>query len=153
MAARYQELESELTLAQGIVEYRDLNPGLDDARGASPEGAEFFACHDVAHVVFACDTSLLNEAMADAWTLFGTTVTLRQFIGFMRIEEHQDIIQKVGWPTVVLTTIKAIPLILLIALRATTMTKRWPWNSFSTYLQTPLREIRREFHIRPILVP
>lgn len=72
---RYQDPDTKIALEQGITEYRVLNPDLDEARHATPEGAEFFRCHDVAHVVFACDTSLLNEAMADASTLFGTTVT------------------------------------------------------------------------------
>lgn len=152
MPAEYQAPESRITLEQGIAEYRALNPGLDSARRATPEGAEFFRCHDVAHVVFACDTSLLNEAMADAWTLFGTTVTLRQFLGFMKIQEHKGIIERIGWPAVILKFLKAIPVFLLIALRSTTMTKHWPWDSFSGYLQTPLGEIRREFHIRPIVV-
>ncbi len=152
MRAEYQALESDITLEQGIAEYRELNPSLDDARKATPEGTEFFRCYDVAHVIFACDTSLLNEAMADAWTLFGTTVTLRQFLGFMRIEEHQSIVEEVGWSAVILTFLRAIPVILLIALRSTTMTKRWPWDSFSSYLQMSLGEIRREFHIRPIVV-
>ena len=151
MPANYQATEAEITLEQGIVEYRELNPELDDSRKATPEGAEFFRCHDVVHVIFGCDTSLLNEAMADAWTLFGTTVTLRQFLGFMKVEEHQSIMETIGWPAVILTFFKAIPAILLIALRSTTMTKRWPWDSFSSYLQMPLGEIRREFHIRPIV--
>ena len=152
MLAKYQAAESELTLAQGLSESRALNPDLDDARQATPEGIAFFRCHDVAHVVFACNTSLLNEAMADAWTLFGTSVSLRQFLNFMKIEEHQDIIAKIGWPTAIATFIKALPYIFLIALRSTTMTRRWPWEAFSAYLQVPLGEIRCEFHIRPIVV-
>lgn len=152
MAARYQELDSKLTLKEGLDEYRALNPELNNAREATPEGATFFQCHDVTHVVFACDTALLNEAMADAWTLFGTTVTLRQFLSFLKIEEHKAIIEKLGWSKVIITFIKALPIVLFIALKSTTMTKRWPWNSFTSYLDVPLKEIRREFRIRPIVV-
>ncbi len=152
MPAKYQDPESELTLEEGLSEYRALNPDLDDARKATPEGADFFRCHDAAHVVFACSTSLLNEALADAWTLFGTSVSLRQFLGFMRIEEHKKIISTVGWPIVIVTFIKALPYVFLVALRSTTMAKRWPWEAFSAYLRVPLKEIRHEFHIRPIVV-
>ena len=152
MLAKYQDVESELTLEQGLSEYRALNPDLEDARKMTLQGTAFFECHDVAHVVFACDTSLLNEAMADAWTLFGTSVSLRQFLDFMKIEEHKNIIAKLGWPTVIATFVKALPYVFLIALRSATMTRRWPWESFSAYLSVPLAEIRREFHIRPIVV-
>ena len=152
MRAEYQDPESELTLEEGLIEYRTLNPDLDDSRKATPEGVDFFRCHDATHVVFACSTSLLNEALADAWTLFGTSVSLRQFLGFMKIEEHKKVIAKVGWPAVIVTFVRALPYMFLVVLRSTTMTKRWPWDAFSVYLRVPLKEIRREFHIRPIVV-
>ena len=70
----------------------------------------------------------------------------------MRIEEHKGIMKAVGWPKVFLTLVRAIPLIVSIAWRSAAMCKRWPWDSFAAYMDTPLREIRREFRIRPIVV-
>ena len=68
-----------------LAEFRVANPGLDDAGAPGGAGAEFFRCHDTAHVVFGCSISLVVEALADAWTLFGTTVTGGQFLGFLKI--------------------------------------------------------------------
>ena len=151
-AAAYQSASSSQTLREGLVEYEQLNPNLNDARVATPEGADFFHCHDAAHVVFGCDTSLLNEAMADAWTLFGTTITLKSFFGFMKIEEHQEILDKLGWFAVIRTFIRSVPLILRIIYRSMKMNKAWPWDDYPTYLDVPLRDIRDEFGIRPLIV-
>lgn len=95
--SRYQCTTSTQTLRDWLAEYQELNPSLKDARALTPNGVDFFRCHDAVHVVFACDTSLLNEAMANTWNLFGTTVTLKRLIGFMEVEEHKEIIGELGW--------------------------------------------------------
>ncbi len=145
MTANYQIMDSEQTLKQGLIEYRSVNSVLQDSR--SSEARAFFECHDVVHVIFACDTSLLNEAMADAWTLFGTSVTVSQFLGFLRIEEHKEIITSVGWRGICATVVKSIPMFIRIALRAVKMTKPWPWDGYQPYMQITLRDIRNEFGI------
>ncbi len=150
--AAYQRALSSQTLREGLAEYEQRNPTLNDARVATHDGADFFRCHDAVHVVFGCDTSLLNEAMADAWTLFGTTVTLKRFYGFMKIEEHQEIIGKLGWLVVVRTFFQSVPLVLRIIYRSTKMKKAWPWDDYPTYLDVSLRDIREEFGICPLIV-
>ena len=146
----YQHQDASLTLAEGLAEYRAVNPDLDAARDFAGPGAEFFRCHDTAHVVFGCSTSLLNEALADTWTLFGTTVAIREFLGFLRIEEHQSIIASVGWRGVVTTFVRALPLLVVVAWRGFRMRSKWPGNSFDAYLERPLSEIRREFRIQVV---
>lgn len=121
--AAYQCASSGQTLREGLAEYLLLNPRLNDARRATPDGADFFRCHDAAHVIFACDTSLLNEAMVDAWTLFGTTVTPRRFFQFTKIEEHQSIIDELGWFVVICTSVRSIPLMLRIIYPSNQMKK------------------------------
>jgi len=145
----YQQVDSILTLEQGLDEYRSVNPDL--RLKVSSDAQEFFECHDIVHVIFACDTSLLNEAMADTWTLFGTSVTMSQFFGFLRIEEHKEIITSIGWLAVCATVVKSIPMVIRIALRSMQMTKRWPWDGYQPYMQTTLRDIRNEFGIQPIV--
>ena len=38
-------------------------------------------CHDAAHVIFGCDTTLPGEATVKIWTTFGTTMTQSQVAG------------------------------------------------------------------------
>jgi len=144
----YQSPHADETLRQGLTEYRAENPSLQEMRESSKTGAEFFRCHDVVHVVFGCSTSLLHEAEADAWTLFGTTVTFRQFLGFLKIEEHKDIMAKVGVLDSCVTFIRAVPLILKVLIRTRAMIKKWPWDNFEEYWEKPLADIRAEFNIQ-----
>ncbi len=149
---KYQEQASSQTLTEALSEYRAANPGLDEARGPGGAGAEFFRCHDTAHVVFGCSTSLVGEALADAWTLFGTTVTVGQFLGFLKIEEHQGIIAKVGWWGVLATFVRSAPLFILVAWRGLRMTSKWPWSRFDSYLDRSLVEIRRRFNVHVVRI-
>ena len=98
-------------------------------------------------------TTLLNEALADAWTLFGTTASFRQFLGFLEIEEHQAIVAKVGWWGVVRTAVRAGPLVLAVAWRGLHMRSKWPWDEFDRHLATPLCEIRQQLAIRLVHAP
>ncbi len=144
---RYQEQESRQTLAEGLMEYWAANPGLASARDPGGLGAEFFRCHDTAHVLFGCSTSLAGEALTDTWTLFGTSVSIRQFLGFFRVEEHKDIMAKVGWRTALVTFARSVPILVKAAWRGHRMPAKWPWSNFDTFLSRPLAEIRREFQI------
>lgn len=62
--ARYQEPDSTLTLAEGLREYDATRGDLAGGRGASDAAREFFRCHDAAHVVFGCDTTLPQEGVS-----------------------------------------------------------------------------------------
>ncbi len=150
---QYRQQDSPQTLAEGLAEYRAANPGLDEAREGGSEAAEFFRCHDTVHVVFGCSTTLLNEALADAWTIFGTTASVRRFLRFLEIEEHKAIVAKVGWWAVVRTAVRAAPLILTVAWRSFRMRSKWPWEAFDGYSATPLYRIRRELGIRIVAAP
>jgi len=71
---RYQDPDCSLTLAEALAECREVYAESRYTREMSDDAREFFRRHDIAHVVFGCDTSLLNEAMVKLWTAFGTTL-------------------------------------------------------------------------------
>ncbi len=91
--------------------------------------------------------------MADAWSLFGTTLTLQEFLGFLRLEEHQRIVKRVGFWGLVTTIVRAAPITARIALRGYRMSVAWPWASFDSQLERLLTDIRREFNIKVLYVP
>ncbi len=92
----YKVQSSRLTLADALVEYRRTHPEFGEQARAGSAAAAFFEGHDVCHVVFGCGTTPDEEVLADAWTLFGTDVSLSQFVGFLRLPEHTDIVRQVG---------------------------------------------------------
>ena len=75
----YQQETCELTLKEGIEEYRSyLRENNRHVLGENCSEDEKFniLCHDATHVIFGLDTSLEEEAMLDCWIFFGG-VTLK----------------------------------------------------------------------------
>ena len=69
----FERQDSAQILAEAVSEYCTSNPGLLRPAHMSPEAPHFFRCHDVAHVVFGCGTSLEHEAVVKIASVFGTT--------------------------------------------------------------------------------
>ena len=146
----YRVPAAPLTLAEGLAEYYASRDGLVRGRGISAAASAFFRCHDAAHVVFGCDTTLLNEMIVKIWSFFGTTGGF----GLVRdygLPESQEIYETLAWSEIARVSLHAIVLVPLVIVRARRMRKRWPWSEFDRYLATPLAEIRHEFGIELVL--
>lgn len=145
----YQRRNTALTLEEGLREYYASRDGLIDGRGVSSAAQDFFRCHDVAHVVFACDTTLRDEAIVKIWSAFGTTAGLSLLRAY-RLPESQEIYEQLRWSDIVRTAVHSLVLVPRVLWRCLRMRKRWPWVEFSSYLRVPLVEIRREYGIEPV---
>jgi hypothetical protein len=147
----YQKLDTTLTLEEGLREYYASRKGLVGGRGVSPAAREFFRCHDAAHVVFGCNTTLPNEAIAKLWSFFGTTAGLSLLRAY-RLPESKEVYEQLERHDIVRTAIRSLTIVPRVLWRCGRMRKRWPWAEFDKYLDVPLVEIRHEFGIRPQLL-
>ena len=145
---RYQHPGSTLTLREGLREYREGHPHLVKEAGASREAAELFHSHDICHVVFGLDTTLDDETLADTWTILGTTVPFRTYLGYMKQEEAKNILKEAGVKSLVVGFLRALPKMVLVWYYARQMTHKWPWKDHEKYLDMPLHQIRTQFNIR-----
>ena len=148
----FQSFDSKLTLDQGLGEYYASRDDLVGGRGISDAAREFFRCHDVAHVVFGCNTTLTNEAMVKMWSFCGTTAgfgLLRDY----RSPESKEIYETIELGPIVRTTLRSIVVIPRVLARCRRMHKRWPWSDFDAYRQVELSELRREYGIEVLTVP
>ncbi len=144
----YKVQSSRLTLADALVEYRRTHPEFGEQARAGSAAAAFFEGHDVCHVVFGCGTTPDEEVLADTWTLFGTDVSLSQFVGFLRLPEHTDIVRQVGVAGACGALLRAAPRAVRVVWRSRSMRRRWPWAAHGEYLNRELAEIREEFGVR-----
>jgi hypothetical protein len=119
---------------------------------SASESAEFFRCHDVAHVVFGCGTTLTNEARVKIWSFFGTTAGLSLTRDY-RSPDSQEIYEQINWRDIPRTVIRSIVSVPRVLFRCLQMRKRWPWSEFEGYMDVRLDEIRREFGIRVVTAP
>ena len=143
---RFEEQRSTLALAEGLAEYYAKNPHLPRLRSMSPEGAEFFRCHDTAHVVYGCNTSLKHEAIVKLASIFGTTAGFAVLRGY-RLHESVSIYKQLKAGEALAVLLVAPVLIPRTIYRCLRQHKRWPWADFAQYQQTPLAQIRAEFGI------
>jgi hypothetical protein len=144
---RYEEQNSEQTLAEGLSEYYRDNANLVPRSKLSAEASEFFRCHDTAHVVFGCDISLNDEAMVKIYSIFGTSGAFGILKGY-RLHESGEIYRKLSIVEVVKTAFAAVVLIPRTMLKCRSQRGRWPWNQFDDQLSVPLKKLREEYGVR-----
>jgi len=139
--------DPSLTLSQGLERYFTANERLLTTREVSEAAAQFFRCHDVAHVVFGCDTTLSGEGTVKLWTIFGTTLGFwRHLRGYSEADafalfrqySRRHLASNIG------RLFLSVPGTIQ---RARRMRRRWPWSEYEPYLEWTLREIRSEFDI------
>ena len=116
----YQHQDARITLAEGLREYYASCVGLVGGRGISEAARTFFRCHDAAHVVFGCTTSLPDEGVVKLWSLFGTSAGLRLLRDY-RLPDSQEIYERLGWRETLAATRTGIPAIPRVLWRARRM--------------------------------
>jgi hypothetical protein len=141
-----------LTLAEALLEFQRINSELIDDRGMSDDSRTFFRRHDIAHIVFLCDVSLLNEAMAKTWTAFGTTLGFWKHIAAYSRPETTEIVRDINTWDIAVTFLRSLVLMPRVMMRCRAMSRRWPWAEHEDFLDRRLVDIRREFNIKPIVV-
>jgi hypothetical protein len=149
---RYQEQNSRQTLDQGLVEYYAANEGrITPPPDLPPASADLFRSHDICHVIFGLDTSLADEAMADARTLLSCTVPKGRYIAYLWTDEQtRTIFKALGWRRILSVVMHTIPRIGRGVAEAFRMKKRWPWQPPESYRDRSLVDLRREYGIRVI---
>mgnify|MGYP000642360276 CR=1 FL=1 len=61
-----------ISLKEGLQLFRSRNSKYFSKPYSSEVAHDFMESHDIAHVVFGCDTSLYGEAVVKIWTSLGT---------------------------------------------------------------------------------
>lgn len=143
----FQQQDCTMTLSEGLAEYYARNPRLKRDASLSAPARDFFRCHDAAHIVFGCDTSLPHEAVVKLSSMFGTTAGLSVLRGYA-LYDSLDIYRTLSLGEILRTAAAALVIVPRTAWRCLRQNKRWPWTGFDPFLHTPLRDIRREFGIR-----
>ncbi len=148
----YQQPDATMTLREGLAEYFESNPELEDPEAfEDPEAGELFACHDAVHIVFGTNTEIKQEAMTDMWAMWGTDVGWRRYMAYLKQPAATDILKKIGrelgWWHVIRESFGALPYIWRVRKYAKRMHKRWPFHDWKAQLDRPLAEIRAEYGI------
>lgn len=143
----YQDACSEMTLREAISELRSA-VGEQNFTFESPEMQRAIDAHDAVHVVFACDITQTDEVVAHAWMMLGTTVRTQEIKQVATYHEHRKIASDEGHAKMMGVAIRALPRLVVAAVAALRMKKRFPWKGYDELLDRRLVDIRKEFGIR-----
>ncbi|HZM33156.1 MAG TPA: hypothetical protein VFC18_01585 [Burkholderiales bacterium] len=142
----FERQDSAQTLAEALAEYYAANPALVRGASLSEEAQRFFRCHDAAHVLFGCSTTLNDEAAVKIASIVGTTAGLAVLKGY-RLYESRQIYRQLPVRAILAAIAMSIVVVPRTLVRCLRQRARWPWSDFDRYQAVPLREIRERFGI------
>lgn len=143
-------MKSEITLREGFEKFNKKNMEYFSDRDTSDEAKEFFRCHDIAHVVFGCDTTIFGEGVVKIWTVFGTTLGFWKHIAGYNEADAFALFRMYSLRHVAKNILRLFVNIPSVIVRAKRMSKRWNWSDFESYMDVPIGKIREEFNIEII---
>ncbi|MCG8588677.1 MAG: hypothetical protein MJE66_05245 [Proteobacteria bacterium] len=146
----YTAPDSPMTLRQGLAEYMRQHDALMDPSELPPDLGLGLRSHDVAHVVFGCDTTLLGEVVLARWSLFGVTGSIRPYLIGLRRRETRGLFRDAVAAFRPAMFWRLVKFATLAVWRSLRMRERWPYEDYARYLDEPLCEIREHFGIRVI---
>lgn len=141
-----------MDLESALARHYELNPQFTPWYGY-PAGIEQEAmkAHDICHIIFGCDTSLLGEFRVELWSAFGTNLGT---IGYSKIasnkkvlKEPLEIVRKIGYFKVLWLMLTHIFEVIRIPYLSRKMKKKWVCFSEEQYLKKTIGEIREEFGV------
>ncbi|MEM9302304.1 MAG: Coq4 family protein [Pseudomonadota bacterium] len=138
------------TLREGLSAYYQANAAVFSDREAAPEVAEFFRCHDAAHVVFGCDTSLYGEGILKIFTIFGTTLGFWKHLSAYSEASAFSLFRQYRITHLARHILRLLAYAPRAVLNARRMSQPWPWSDYGRYLDRSIEEIRREFNIQVV---
>jgi ubiquinone biosynthesis protein Coq4 len=105
-------------------------------------------CHDIAHIVFGCVTTIYGEGLVKIWTTFGSKLSFKEVTTGYKSAKAYELAQAYSFEHVLTNIIKLLFTIPKVIYRAKRMTKLWPFMECESFLNRSIVEIREEFGIR-----
>lgn len=147
----YKRNDTKLTLREGIKELRDFEGVLGDmSQQVGPDMETVLKAHDAVHVVFGCDTSMSDEALAHFVMIFATDVKLNDMREVAKNKDHRRIVRSHNKKQILKVLLGVGGDLYRVLKLKRKMDRKWSWFGFEYHLDKPISEIRREFGITPI---
>ena len=146
------ELES-MTLEEGFRKHYLLNPQFTVwSEYKSDNAKKLVRAHDVSHLVFGCDTSLLGEMRVQLWAKFGVQkFKFMESLTYARDKEARVLLKNpVGYLAMAKFFLKNFEEIGKVRRRSRLMSEKWVYFDEDRYMTTTVGSIRKRFGISVI---
>ena len=147
-----RELEA-MTLQDALYEHYLLNPQFTIWSSYYSEIAKkLVKAHDISHLVFGCDTSLLGEMRVQLWAKFAVKkFSFKESLAYARDKEAKVLLKNpVGYPAMFWFFVKHFGEVGKVRRQSQQMSKKWRYFDEDTYLTMAVGDIRRQFAISVI---
>ncbi|MEH6445207.1 MAG: hypothetical protein V7784_15035 [Oceanospirillaceae bacterium] len=95
--AEFQNLACELTLPEALAEFYAVNSHIFSTPEPNTVWTKLLVHHDVCHVFFGVNTSVLDETAGDYWTLFGTSLSVKEYSAYAKSPEGKKLLHGIGF--------------------------------------------------------
>jgi hypothetical protein len=153
--AKYMERDSRQTVREALVEYYALNPHVTPPDSQPADFGRILQAHDIGHVIYGCDTGMLDELKLLPlfwWTSECTFRTYLQMKNSPAVDVmYDDMIREKGTMWLYLSVLKVLPNLMVILVPIWWQTRTWvnklPFLGYEPLLDRPLLDIRQEFNL------
>ena len=139
-----------MTLQDGLRKHYLLNPQFTQWNNYTSDNAKkLVKAHDISHLVFGCDTSLLGEMRVQLWAKFAVQkFSFKESLAYARDKEARVLLKNpVGYLAMFMFFLKHFSEIGKVRRQSRTMTAKWVYFDEDAYVKLPVRDIRKRFGI------
>jgi hypothetical protein len=145
----YSEI-NDLTLADALKLHYAQNPQFTVWNEYKSERAKkLVKAHDITHIIFGCDTTLLGEMRVQLWSKFGVkSFGLMESFRYAQDKEARVLLKNpVGYRKMLIFFLKHLGEIRKVRAQAKKMSRKWVYFDEDIYMTSKIGDIRKRFHI------
>ncbi len=140
-----------MTLAAALDQHYVLNPQFTIWSDYKSDIAKkLVRAHDLSHILFGCDTSLLGEMRVQLWAKYGVRkFGFKESLRYAKDKEAKVLLKNpVGYWAMFVFFITHFGEVGKVRARSKVMSKKWLYFEEDTYIQKTVGQIRKDFGIR-----
>ena len=135
-----------MTLEDGLRKHYLLNPQFTHWNDYKSDNAKkLVKAHDISHLVFGCDTSLLGEMRVQLWAKFAVQkFSFKETLAYARDKEAKVLLKNpVGYLAMFTFFLKHVSEIVKVRQHSQMMTEKWVYFDEDAYMKLPVGDIRK----------
>lgn len=146
----YKLTVENLSLAEALRMHYLLNPQFtvwSDYKSSVAQ--KLVKAHDISHIVFGCDTSLLGEMRVQLWAKFGVQkFGFKDSLAYAKDKESRVLLKNpVGYGSMLVFFVKHLEEIFKVRHQSKSMEKKWVYFDEDQYMETTVFAIRKQFGV------